>query len=463
MVETSTDVTADVVVIGGGFAGLSAAVRLAEAGRHVVVVEAAPRLGGRASTFTDRETGERVDNGQHVLFGCYRETYAFLKRIGTDRLAPLDRTLAITMAGNDGRTHRLSCPRLPTPWHLVAGILNWRAVSLRDRVSAFRLASVLRNSHLRTPHLRTSALPHSALPMSVSDWLRAHGQSPELCRWLWNPLAFAALNQSPDIASAGPFVRVLAEMFGPAPEDSAVGLPAAPLDEVYALPSARLIEERGGFVLTGMAARIALDPSGRIARVRVGERSVATQTVISAVPWHAVSALWDDSVPAPLASLCGEADRMQPSPIVTVNFWFDRRVMDERFVGLVDGAMHWAFDKSAIVGEGTRHVSVVSSGAGTLATMANDEIVAVALDQLGRALPAVRAGRVERSLVVKERRATFSLAPGEPARPSTTTPLPGFFLAGDWVDTGLPATIESAVASGHAAADAVIDDGRRPG
>ena len=122
-----------VVVIGAGFAGLAAAVRLAHAGREVVVVEEAPRLGGRATAFTDRESGERVDNGQHVLFGCYRETYAFLGRLGTAVQAPLQPRLRLVMVGGDGRRSTLECPNLPAPWHLVAGVMRWSALGAGDR------------------------------------------------------------------------------------------------------------------------------------------------------------------------------------------------------------------------------------------------------------------------------------------------------------------------------------------
>ena len=275
-----TDLTADVVVVGAGCAGLSAAVRLAAAGCRVAVVEEAPRLGGRASTFVDPATGERVDNGQHVLFGCYRHTYDFLTRIGTAALAPLDRALTITMAGTDGRARRLSCPPLPPPWHLVAGVLKWGAMPVRDRLSALKLASPLRR--LRRRGSRTE---RDADVATVAEWLRAHGQSPELCRWLWHPLAVAALNQQPDIAAATPFLQVLAELFGPRRDDSAVGLPIVPLDELYALPAARLIEQRGGTVITGAPAKIALDRSGRIPAVRAGTRR-RSQPARSSAPCH---------------------------------------------------------------------------------------------------------------------------------------------------------------------------------
>jgi squalene-associated FAD-dependent desaturase len=444
-------VAADVAVIGAGLAGLSAAVRLVLAGKRVVVIDAAPRLGGRASTFAAPVTGERVDNGQHVLFGCYRETYAFLKHIGTDALAPLDRALKLTIVGPDARPHVLSCPSLPAPWHLVAGVLRWDAIRLKDRLSALRVAPALKRG--RTSQSRKNLRTQG---VTVDQWLRTHGQSAELCRWLWHPLAIAALNQSPEVAGAEPFVQVLHELFGPRAEDSAVGLPTAPLDEVFALPAARFIEARGGTVLTKSPGRVRLDASGRTDGVLAGAVAIAAPAVVCAVPWHQLDNIWLGECPGPLAPICARAARMRASPIVTANLWFDGPVMHERFVGLVGSTMHWAFDKSAIVGDGAGHIAVVSSGANELTHLDNAAVTALAIHELGRALPGVNARRLVRSVIVREYRATFSLAIGEPERPSTVTPIPGFFLAGDWVDTGLPATIEGAVRSGHAAADAIL-------
>jgi squalene-associated FAD-dependent desaturase len=441
--------TADVVVIGGGFAGLSAAVRLSDAGCRVVVIEAAPRLGGRASTFTDNATGERVDNGQHVLFGCYRETYDFLRRLGTDRYAPLDRGLQVSFADLHGRLSTLSCPRLPSPLHLAAGVLLWNGIPLRDRLSVLRLAPTLMR-------LRRNDRELGANTSSVTAWLRAHGQSDRLCQSLWDPLAIAALNQSPDVANAAPFLRVLARVFGPRPEDSAIGVPIVPLEELYAQPAAKAIEASGGVVITKQAARVVLDGDDAVVAVRAGDLTIATRAVVSAVPWHAVSKIWEAGCPPALAKVCADASAMASSPIVTVNLWFDRPIMQGRFVGIIGGAIHWAFDKSAIFGVAAGHVSVVSSGAEALTNLENAEIVEIALADLTRALPDLHGAHLRRAVVVRERRATFSLAAGQPARPSIDTPVPGFVLAGDWVNTGLPSTIESAVQSGHAAAEAVL-------
>jgi hydroxysqualene dehydroxylase len=440
----------DVIVIGAGVAGLSAGVRLALAGRRVLVVEEAPRLGGRTTAFTDRETGNRVDNGQHVLFGCYRETYEFLRGTGADALVPLDARLSLTMADDQGRWSRLACPSWPPPWHLVGGLLRWRALPLPDRLAALRLAGLLRDVRKDGAASVAARVPASR---TVAAWLTANGQTGRIRDWLWDPLAFAALNQSPEVAAAAPFVRVLGELFGPRVEDSAVGLPTAPLDDVFAHPAAKVIEAQGGAVVARTPGRVVIGADGRVAGARVGDTIVNAPVVISAVPWHAFGRVFDAGPPASLAAVAANAAAMRSSPIVTVNLWFDGPVMTERFVGLVGGPMHWAFDKSAIFGDEAGHLSVVASGAVDLAEMGNEEITAAAVAQLRRAMPTLRSRSLRRSVVVREQRATFSLAPGGPPRPAHATPVDGLFLAGDWTDTGLPATIEGAARSGHRAAE----------
>jgi hypothetical protein len=196
--------------------------------------------------------------------------------------------------------------------------------------------------------------------------------------------------------------------------------------------------------------------------VRVGDDQVKARAVIAAVPWFALSRLWTDAPPAALAPVVARAGAMQSSSIVTVNLWFDETPMTSAFTGLIGGPMHWVFDKSRLFGGRGGHLSVVASGADALLRMANVELTQLTLDQLSGALPGLRSRRFLRSVVVREPRATFALAPGAPPRPATVTPIPSFVLAGDWTDTGLPGTIESAVLSGHRAAAAVLAALGRP-
>ena len=432
-----------VIVIGAGFAGLSAAALLAERGVRVLVLDARPRLGGRATAFVDRDTGELVDNGQHVMFGCYRETLGFLDRIAAGAHVRTQPTLEIPFVAHDGRRTVLRCPAwLPAPLHLLAGILGWRGLSLADRLSALRLAPALIARGSRTPD------------QTVAQWLRAHGQREGIITALWEPLAVAALNQPIASAAAAPFARVLAEMFGPDRKAASLVLPARPLHEMYAEPARRFIERHGGEVRTGAPARIVANDTG-VTGVEVRGERIAASAIIAAVPWHALRTLFTTPPPA-LDGILAGASAMTSMPIVTVNLWYDRVVMEEAFVGLTGRTVQWVFDKRRVFGEQASHLSVVVSAADSLAPLTRDELVAIAVRDVAASLPGARTATLVRATVVREKQATFSLSPGQPARPSNHTAVPGLVLAGDWTDTGLPGTIESAVLSGHRAARAML-------
>jgi hydroxysqualene dehydroxylase len=446
----------DAVVIGGGFAGLSAAARLARRGARVAVLEARSRLGGRATAFADRDTGELVDNGQHVLLGCYRATFEFLREIGAEGNVRLQPQLRATMIDRAGVVSRLECPMLPAPLHLLAGVMDWPALGWRDRLAVLRMSTPLRlavRQFRRSERSADGNGPIAASPgETVESWLIRNGQTPRLRELLWDPLALAALNQSPVEAAAPVFARVLAEMFSGDARAAALALPTKPLHLMYAEPARTFIEQRGGVVRTGVAARLRMDGGAIV--VRAGDDVITAPSVVSSVPWFAFGDLFDEP-PAELADVLRLARATESCPIVTVNLWFDRPIMSEQFVGLPGRVMQWVFDKRDVFVGGARHLSLVSSGAEDVVRKTNDELVAIAHHELIDSMASVRDAALVRATVVREPRATFSLAPGQPRRPTTRTPIKGFYLAGDWIDTGLPATIESAVRSGHLAADLI--------
>jgi squalene-associated FAD-dependent desaturase len=434
----------DVVVAGAGCAGLAAASMLAGQGVRVAVVEARPVLGGRTFATRDQTTGEWIDNGQHVLLGCYHDTLAFARRVGADRLLAVQSALRVPMVDAAGVASELRSPGLPSPLHLVAGVLGWSALGWRDRFSVLGLRRALSDGAVPPPD------------QTVRQWLVAHGQAPRLCELLWEPLAVAALNQSIDTAAATTFAEVVRRMLGPGPDDSALMLPARSLTHTFIEPAVAFMARHGGRIEAGAVARVVF-AGGRATGVDIKGGRIEAAAVISAVPWHALAGLCGEAPPEALRELVATASAMRSSPIVTANLWFDRPVLAQPFVGLPGRSFQWAFDRAQVTPGESTSISMVCSGADAIVQLSNEAIVEAAHRELQQALPAAAAARLLRGTAVRERRATFSLAPGEPARPPTHTAVPGLWLAGDWIDTGLPATIESAVVSGHRAAAAVLE------
>jgi hydroxysqualene dehydroxylase len=425
---------ADVIVIGGGVAGLSAAASLAERGARVMLLEARPELGGRTSTYQIAAVQGRADNGQHILMGCYDDTFVFLRRIGTASRVAVQKGLVVDSVDQAGRWSRLACPPLPAPLNLLAGLWRWPALGWADRISALRLG-------FRATPLRSE---------TVEGWLTRHGQTRRLIELLWEPLALAALNQPIRIAAAGPFAEVVGRMLrGRA--GAALALPDIALDELFAHSARAFIEGRGGQVQTHAQARLVFD-AAHVPAVEVGGQRMEARAVISAVEWHALEKLCPDP-PATLRPTWQAAAETAASPIVSAYLWLDRPVMDVPFVGLPRRRWQWVFDVGATWGS-PGQLSVIASAADGMPEETNEELVHSALVTVREVLPAARAAVLRHGLVVRERSATFSVASSAPPRPGTETAVPGLFLAGDWIATGLPATIESAVISGHAAARA---------
>ena len=440
--------TPDAIVIGAGCAGFAAATALTAAGARVLVLEARPGLGGRATAFTDPASGERVDNGQHILMGCYTDTLKFLGRIGTADRVRWQSGLHVSMIDRAGHHSVLSLPALPSPLNFLAGVLTWEALSWSERMSVLRIGSMIGPS--ASAGTSPGQLRRDTLGVSVRAWLANNGQAPRLCELFWEPLALAALNQSIDQAEASHFVRVLERVFGPDPAAAALVLPAVPLDQLYAEPSRAWLQARGGEVRVNAPAKVVVE-GGRLTGVRVRDEAIDAPIVISTVPWHAFHQLFDQ-VPPGLEQTVANATALASLPIVTVNLWFEDAVMDEPLVGLPGRNFQWVFDRRAIVGGDASHLSLISSGAETIVSQTNDELTATALREVIEALPAARGVKLRKSIAVREKRSTFSLAPDAPPRPHTVTAIHGLLLAGDWIETGLPATIESAVISGHLAA-----------
>lgn len=433
----------DVVILGGGFAGLSAATALAEAGARVTVLEKRPHLGGRAYSFYDPRAEELVDNGQHLFMACYRETLRFLERIGTKDRIRFSRNARVAFADADGRSDVLDCPGWPAPLGLAAGILSLGGVSLIDKSGLLRLAAWFKRALSGG-----RSWPAELDRLTVREWLDGLGQSRRLQERLFDPIAIGALNELPTRASALGLAQVLGEVFFRDPGGSRLGVATVGLSELYTEQSRAYVEARGGRVLTGVRAlRVALEGGARVETERAG--AFEADAVVSALPPNALAAL---DLPA---ALRGGWERLGFAPIIGINLWLDRPVLEGPLVGLLGTDLHWAFNKNEIWGVRSdgQYLSLVISGAHAHLAKSPAELFELAKRDLARCLPRVRNASVLRWTVVKEPRATVSPVPGSDAlRPAQASASPRFFFAGDWTQTGLPATIESAVASGHSCA-----------
>jgi zeta-carotene desaturase len=438
----------EVLIIGGGFAGLAAGVALAGAGRRVRLLEQKPHLGGRARSFLDPTTGSVVDNGQHLFMGCYHATLRFLETIGTlDRIRFQPR-LTVHFLDADGRLTALECPNLPSPWHVLLGVLRSASFTLREKFEVMRLGRALRfavNHH------------NSSQGLTVSEWLRRLGQSKSLQRNFWDLLCIAAMNEDPGIAAAPLFERVLRLALFSSPADSRLGIARVGLSDCYTDAAADYIRARGGRVECGRSVAGLLISEGRCRGVRLASgEEIEAETAVSAVPSFQLASLlpgdWLRAEPFFSGLLA-----LRPAPIISINLWFDRPLTELEFVGLRGTTVQWLFNKSRILGSGGNHGSLVLSGARAHIGRPKEELLEVARRDLARLLPAAREAKLLHSLVIKERFATFSPScEAEPLRPPAVTPLKGLLLAGDWTATGLPATVEGAVRSGYNAAQQIL-------
>jgi hydroxysqualene dehydroxylase len=433
-----------VVIIGGGFAGLTAGVYLSERGFAVTLLERRNHLGGRAYSFPDSTTGDSVDNGQHLFMGCYANTIDFLKKIGgLEKLRFQEHTRIDFLDAKSG-LDSFACPALPAPFHVLAGLFKLKGLTVGDKLRAFNLGSTLRGK----------AKTNGAL--TVSDWLKKLKQSDNINERFWRPMVVATLNESPDVASARMLITVLQEAFGGRREASAIGISTVGLSDLYTEQAKAFIESHGGEIRTFARVNKILLHERKVTAVALksGERLEADY-LISTTPPNVLAEMLDDELRETDFSYL---EKLHSSAIVSINLWFDRPVTDCQFIGLIGTEIQWLFNKDAISvkSKKSNHLALVISAANQYVNRTKHQLVDLALRDLHKLIPQSLEAKLLHSTIVKERDATIShTVESDTLRPTAQTSIANFILAGDWTNTGLPATIESAVLSGKIAAEII--------
>jgi squalene-associated FAD-dependent desaturase len=423
-----------VAIIGGGYAGLACAVELARAGAQATLFERSHTLGGRARVVV--KDGHRVDNGQHILIGAYTELTR-LMRITGQTPKTLER-MPLTLV-TPGRL-RLVAARLPAPLHLAVGLLRARGLTWSDRRAMLRLMQ-----HLKRLAFRIEP------DMTVAELLRETAQTAPLIELIWAPLCVAALNTHTDEASAQVFANVLRDSLASNASASELLIPRTDLTELFPVQAGRYLATRRGRLETGVTiSAIAHRPDGFALIGDPSDRRRFEHVVIATAPYHAGALLRS----AECEDVADRIDALRHEPITTVYLGLGEGVrLPATMIGLANGPAQWAFDRGALGGEAGL-IACVISASGPHGDLTRGELESATLEQLarqlGRSLPTPHW-----SMTITEKRATIACTPGL-QRPATGTPTLGVWLAGDYLESPYPATLESAVRSGCAAAHAIL-------
>jgi len=436
------------VVIGGGLAGITAAIALAESGADVTLLEARPRLGGATCSF--QRDGLIVDTGQHVFLGCCSAYRGLLAKLGMTEHAPLQDRFDVTVlapgrSAGQPRRARLRRTALPGPLHMLPALGRYPFLSWAERAKVSRPALAMRLVDPADPAADTQRF---------GDWLAARGQSERARRALWDLFSVSALNIAGDDASLALAATVVKTGLLGANNAADIGVPALPLGELHGDAAATLLAKLGAQVtISAKVSAIQPDHESRF-RIRLArDADLTADAVVLAVPHEKAAALVPpDALPdGTVRAWAG----LGASPIVNVHVIYDRPVTDLEFAAAIDSPVQWVFDRTRISGldrPGHQYLAISLSAADEYADMPAARLCEQFVPALAELFPAAREARVTEFFVTRERRATFRQAPGSGAlRPKAATRQPGLVLAGAWTDTGWPDTMEGAVRSGLAA------------
>jgi len=433
----------DVLVVGGGLAGITAALDCAEQGASVTLVEVRRRLGGAAYSF--ERDGLQMDNGQHVFLRCCHAYRALLERLGSSHLVAVQPRLSIPVLSPGCPPARLARGGLPAPAHLAGALARYPHLSPRRRLGAARSALALMRLDPSREALDAGTFGH---------WLARHGQDEDAVAALWDLIALPTLNLPAAEASLALAAFVFRTGLLSGSDAGDIGFHLGTLQAIIGNPAQAALERAGVEIHLGWRAERLLRTADGFelhARAPGGEEALGAATVVVALPHDRAGGLL-----APLLGPhAGRSAPLESSPIVNLHLLYDRPVLDEPFAAGVGTPLQYIFDRTDAAGAppGTQYLAVSISGAIREMELSVEQLRERFLPAMAALLPRVRDARLERFLVTREHAATFRAGPGSAMlRPAAQTAVPGLTLAGNWTATGWPATLESAVLSGHTAA-----------
>jgi len=420
------------LIIGSGIAGLTAASYLSSKKIQVTLLESSPKFGGRTFSFKDSESGEIIDNGQHILMGCYEDSLAFLKLIGAENNFVYQKKLVVNFLSNQKKLFAISALTFPYPFNLLFAVFNYKALDIVDR---FRFIGLL----IKLPFISLRSLEN----LTVSDWLNRENQTENIIKSFWEILCVGALNTNLQKASAKIFYKVLMQIFFRGNFASTIILPKYSLSESIIDPALSFIRKNGGKIIPSETVKEIIVNEGKVLQA-ISEKNIYKDFdfVISAIPFFSFQKIIPKELPVIDLNL-------EYSTILNIHLWLKEMPFKESFYGLINSPLHWIFNKGS-------HINIVVSDADEIAKKTNDEIVKMAVDELEK-FTQIKKEYLTRSKIIREKRATF--IPDNKIlnkRPESKTNIKNFFLAGDWTDTDLPSTIESAAKSGRIAAELIL-------
>jgi hydroxysqualene dehydroxylase len=432
-----------VLVVGGGWAGLAAAVELARHGVPVTLLEASRQLGGRARAV--RFGDQWVDNGQHLLLGAYSAVLDLLKVLGVREASVLRRSPLHLQFLDGTASISLRTPRLPAPLHLVWGLLRVRGLSLTQRIAALRMAHGMRRSRF-----------HLEPDMSVQDYLQGMRQDPLVVRALWHPLCLAALNTPMEQASMNIFLRVMQDAFFSGRRSSDALVPIADLGTCLPEPARDYLERHNGSVRLSSRVRHIHLHAGRVRGVQLEQTALLADQVILATPPEAALALLLPH--AALQATAQQLSNLHSLPICTLYLRYPPgTTLGRDYAGLLGGTAQWVFDRGRLTGENGL-MAVVISGPGPHMREDGASLTGRVVQELNTHFPHWPSPLT--SKLIRERRAGFAATVGVAQhRPGHATGVAGLWLAGDYTATGYPATLEGAVRSGVECARQILQGG----